>query len=219
MVARRCQISFSRNYNRLSAQQLDLLFEKADLPNLQGVDGAPPVITGDLSTDDRIRQIALERGYRRRSGVLDEQLLVMIEEPRYYLQPPAARAYLQLKAAARRAGCHIRATSAFRGFDHQRHLFLENLQPPYSSQDVEEVLRARAIPGYSKHHTGYVIDLAEGSLVLDSFVDSKSYIWLIADNYKNAREYGWLPSYPPGVENQGPDPEPWEFIYVGQGNL
>ena len=93
------------------------------------------------------------------------------------------------------------------------------MDKPLSEQVIDERLRWSAIPGYSWHHTGYAIDLREGIFELKQFIYSESYQWLIADNYRQARTHGWIPNYPPGIQNQGPDPEPWEFVWVGDVDL
>ena len=40
-----------------------------------------------------------------------------------------------------------------------------------------------------------------------------------ADNYAAAKVFGFVPSYPVGATAIGPDPEPWEFTYVGVHNI
>ena len=36
-----------------------------------------------------------------------------------------------------------------------------------------------------------------------------------ADNFYNAKRFGFIPSYPDDLNAQGPNPEPWEFVWVG----
>ncbi len=38
---------------------------------------------------------------------------------------------------------------------------------------------------------------------------------MAADNYRVAKQFGFIPSYPSGAGAQGPEPEPWEYVYVG----
>ncbi|MYB40015.1 M15 family metallopeptidase [Candidatus Saccharibacteria bacterium] len=192
------------------------LFDAAELPNLQALSDSPPVITGDTATDDRIRRIAEGRGYRRRPEPADVSKLVLAEGSFHYLQPEAAQAYWDLRDAMAADGIAVRLTSAYRDYDRQRQIFLGNVASPYADISVFELLKTVSIPGYSKHHTGYAVDLGEGSeFTFHRFAESASYRWLLADDYANARKYGWIPSYPPGVSAQGPNPEPWEFVYVG----
>ncbi len=195
------------------------LFEEADLENLDSLSNQLPAITEDRQIDERMRQIAIERGYHRRPMPTDVSKLVLVEGDRHRLQPKAAKAYLDLKDAAMAAGLRISLTSAYRNYDYQRPLFLRKLASNYADDHVFECLKAVAIPGYSKHHTGYTVDLAEGQHTFVAFAGTVSYKWLSANNYENAKRYGWIPSYPPDAEKQGPDPEPWEFVYVGQKYL
>jgi LAS superfamily LD-carboxypeptidase LdcB len=39
------------------------------------------------------------------------------------------------------------------------------------------------------------------------------------DNYLQAKKYGWIPSYPEGAQQQGPEPEAWEYVWVGTASL
>ena len=207
-------------YLILNGDQFNQLFNQADLVNLASIEGVePPEITGDQTRDEEIREIAIQRGYRHRPEVLDRNQLIPIEGEQHFLQPQAAEAYLQLKEAAAEAGHQIHISSAFRDYDLQRQIFLNNVGDPNQDEDVEQILKERSIPGYSKHHSGYTIDIGEGDFNFETFIDSESYAWLAADNYLNAKKHGWIPSYPPDATNQGPDPEPWEFVYVGRERL
>ena len=155
-------------------KQFNQLFLGADLPNLASIDGtSPPVITGNSRTDARIREIATRRGYARRPEVLDRRKLVRVESKSHWLQPLAAEAYLDLKAAAAAEGHHIHVTSAFRSYDTQRRIFLLYSAPPYTNKAVNQLLKLRSIPGYSKHHTGYAIDIGEGPLEYGDFGSSE----------------------------------------------
>ncbi|HEY6530854.1 MAG TPA: hypothetical protein VIY72_01025, partial [Acidimicrobiales bacterium] len=54
---------------------------------------------------------------------------------------------------------------------------------------------------------------------LGGFASSAAYRWLSEANYANAKVFGFVPSYPVGAGAIGPDPEPWEFTYVGVRQL
>ncbi len=198
-----------------TGNQFKQLFDEAELDNL-ATTGDPPAIVDNPEIDQRIRQIAVERGYQLRPMPTDVSKLVLVEGDRHRLQPAAAAAYYDLRAAAAADGLTIWLVSAYRSYDYQRPLFLRGVSAPYNNDDVFERLKTVALPGYSKHHTGYAIDLAEGNFIFDEFLKSASYTWLSADNYANVTRHGWIPSYPPDADNQGPDPESWEFVYVGQ---
>jgi len=84
-------------------------------------------------------------------------------------------------------------------------------------------LAKHSIPGYSKHHTGYTVDLGcreNGILKKYSgpkgFATSKCFVWLKKNNYHNAKRFGFIPSYPKGPKKQGPNPESWEYVWMGR---
>ena len=201
---------------RFSGRQFKALADSVRLPNLTEMADVP-VITGDPETDARIRRIAGDRGYTQRPVVASVEELVSVEG--MLLQPEAARAYTALRAAAREAGNPIMLASAYRGFDTQRHILFRHLKAPFTDERIDAKLRIVAPPGYSRHQTGYAIDLATADHGINEFRLSEAYAWLAADNFLQAKRHGFVPSYPAGVENQGPDPEPWEFVYVGVNNL
>ena len=84
---------------------------------------------------------------------------------------------------------------------------------------INQILNFYSIPGYSKHHTGYAIDIEDSGSGLDGFATTKGFAWISANNYENAKRFGFIPSYPDGATNQGPVPEPWEYVWVGRDNL
>ena len=176
----------------------------------------PPPITGETELDRQWRQLAEDQGYRRRPLVDDVSRLKTVGRSQHRLQPQAVDAIHALQDAAGEAGHQLMVTSAYRDHQYQAEIFLKPLvEEPLNEEAVAERLRWSAIPGYSWHHTGYTVDLREGDYTFEQFINSEGYRWLAADNYLWARTYGWIPNYPPGVQDQGPDPEPWEFIWVG----
>ena len=201
---------------RFSGRQFKELLDSVRLPNLVDIAGGP-AMTGDTRTDERIREIAEDRGYRLQPVVASLDELVSVEQ--MLLQPEAARAYTALRAAARGAGHTLVLASAYRGFDTQNHILFRHLQAPFTDERIRATLRIVAPSGYSRHQTGYAIDLATADHGINEFRLSEAYAWLAADNFLQAKRHGFIPSYPAGVQNQGPDPEPWEFFYVGVDNL
>jgi len=199
-----------------------LLYEALALPNT--VEQAePPNITDYPQADAVIRRIATERGYQLQRISLDEADLISVGNSQI-LQRQAATDWQKLKAEAAIQGISLRAVSGFRTIEFQRNLFMGRLisagvaisKIGDSSQDsiVSNVLAQVAPPGYSRHHTGYTIDV--GSADSSVFEQSKGYAWLSADNYTKALKYGFIPSYPKGAAEQGPEPESWEFVWVGE---
>ncbi len=84
-----------------------------------------------------------------------------------------------------------------------------------SDDKIREILKTTAPPGYSRHHSGYTVDLACDSDPGVLFENSKCFEWISRDNYINIKKFGWIPSYPEGIKNQGPEPESWEYVWVG----
>lgn len=198
----------------LTPEQMVRAFDQARLLNLHNPDTPPPPITGDAELDAHIRSLGEARGYERRL----EPLGPLVVADGRWLQQDAALAWEQLQAAAAAAGHSISLTSAYRSADHQRTIWLDRMTGT-SDEALDTLMHTVAVPGYSKHHTGYAIDLRSGSAVLHDFALTAAYEWLSADNFANAIAYGWLPSYPAGVDNLGPNPEPWEFVWVGLDNM
>ena len=195
------------------------MFDDADL---RGIERPPDEvydlfidITGNAGLDARIRAAAAARGYRRRPIASID--LVAVDGLR--IQPPAAEAWLELKAAARADGISLKLTSAFRDLRDQQSLFRQRLDGRTSDAAIDATLRFRAPPGYSRHHTGYAIDVGQAGTDRVGFVNTRAYAWLAKDDFARVRAVGFIPGYPEGGENMGPDPEPWELVWVGTGRI
>lgn len=212
-----------------TGEEFKKLAQSIKYPNTQLFAEAPP-ISGNAAADARIRAVAEARGYRLTSIPMGS--IVKINEPRLegddLLQPLAALDWQALKDAAKRDRIPLSITSGYRSPEYQRDLFMKRLlarnvtvaQIAAGGGDaaVESTLGITAVPGYSRHHTGYTIDLWCEDRT-GSFVVSSCYKWISANNYQIAKETGWIPSYPDGVEGQGPEPEPWEYVWVGKDYL
>lgn len=209
-----------------TGQQFKELYNSFAYPNTQSINESTP-ITGNEVADARIRQIAINRGYLIRSAPVSNAFQNVGED--YLLQQRAAQPWLDLVEAAKKDGISIGLSAAYRSAEDQKQIFLGRLAQQnvpiegiasgaYDGQ-VSEVLRTTAVPGYSRHHTGYTIDIACKDMPNTSFMYTNCFKWLSADNYKVAKEHGWIPSYPEGAGNQGPDPESWEYVWVGKDAL
>lgn len=179
------------------------------LPRLTQPSGTG-VITGDDELDARIWQIAFARGYQLRP-VASGDLSSADGVP---MQPQAAAAWAQLKAAARAAGLPFIVSSAYRSPAAQRTQFLSKLSGT-SDEAINAALTWWSIPGTSKHHSGYALDFRYANGTFGDFRNTPDYEWLSRDNFYNAKRFGFVPSYPDDVSAQGPNPEPWEFVWVG----
>jgi hypothetical protein len=181
---------------------------------------APPLITGNTVADKKIRTLAEARGYRLRRLARD----TLSDVDGHPIQILAVKPWQDLKAAATRDGIVLTITWAFRSIEDQRAIFLAGLEGAgISTQDiadgrvddsVDRVLQTYAPPGYSRHHTGFTIDLTCGTNGLTNFAETPCFEWISKDNYLHAKTFGWIPSYPAGANLQGPEPEPWEYVWV-----
>ncbi len=135
------------------------------------------------------------------------------EEQRYEtLHPDAAAALLKMVAAARADGIWLVPASGFRTIAQQRSLFMAQVA---SKGTPESAALVSAPPGYSEHHTGYAVDLADGSIaqgydISVSFAETSAYQWLVA----NANTFSFELSFPENNE-QGISFEPWHWRYIG----
>lgn len=200
-------------------------------PNLREF-GTPPDITGDQQADARIRAIAERRGFTL-TGI-PVSPLIKTDEPLLQgssddlMQPLAFTAWKALQKSAKDADIPLELFSAYRSPERQREIFTERLfargvttqQIAKGSADtaVDATLAMTALPGYSRHHTGYTADFTCGDGT-SIFGASICYQWLKKHNFLQAKEHGWIPSYPEGAGIQGPEPEPWEFVWVGKTKL
>ena len=123
----------------------------------------------------------------------------------------AAQAFDQMKLAAKAQGVNLMPISGFRSISDQKLLFARQIERQGSESAAA---RLSAPPGYSEHHTGYAIDLADAQqpdtdLKL-SFAETTAYRWLMI----NAAQFGFEQSFP--FQNaQGVSFEPWHWRYAG----
>ncbi len=127
----------------------------------------------------------------------------------------AAKALMDMVAAARADGVWLVPASGFRTLAEQDALFNAQIAKTGSPEAAAKI---SAPPGYSEHHTGYAIDLTDGTLaqnqdITPAFEAAPAYQWL----KNNAATYDFELSFP---ENnpQGVSFEPWHWRYVGSSN-
>lgn len=179
-------------------------------------------IYNNKQADDRIRNIAEERGYKKRVSA-DESTLVWQSGKR--TQPKLRENYIKMKKELEKQNISIHLVSGYRSSTHQRKIFknkmgkidITKITSGFYDKKINSVLEISSIPGYSRHHSGYTVDLGCGNdYLVYSFATTPCYEWLSNDNFENAKRFGFIPSYPENVDKQGPNPEPWEYVWVGQ---
>ncbi|PSB06351.1 hypothetical protein C7B76_29770 [filamentous cyanobacterium CCP2] len=125
-----------------------------------------------------------------------------------FLHPEAATALQSMIDAARTDGVWILLVSGFRDLATQHRLF-EERAAAYGS--VEQAAKSVAPPGYSEHHTGYAIDVTDGSGIgFYAFEQTAAFRWM----QTHAHEFGFELSFPQNNE-QGIDYEPWHWRFIG----
>jgi hypothetical protein len=179
------------------------------LPNLELSNGRYEV-TGNEGLDERIWELALQRGYQLRPTASGD----LASPDGVPMQPQAAQAWVGLRDEARASGMTFIVSSAYRSPASQRSQFLEKLGGT-SDAAIDATLRWYSVPGTSKHQAGYALDFRYQDGTFGDFRSTPDYAWLAEDDFAVPKRHGFIPSYPDDVENQGPNPEPWEFVWVG----
>ncbi|MEI7655670.1 MAG: M15 family metallopeptidase [Actinomycetes bacterium] len=132
------------------------------------------------------------------------------------LQPSAAKAWRDMRKAAKRAGVTLHAVSAYRSESYQLTVFNRNVRRHGRAHALKFVAR----PGHSEHQLGLTVDIgyAPGTAVTSEVLvhpktrNQKVAAWLGA----RAWRYGWVRSYPKGkVAATCYESEPWHWRYVG----
>jgi D-alanyl-D-alanine carboxypeptidase len=124
-----------------------------------------------------------------------------------WLAPRAARAWARMRDAAARDGVEMQIVSAFRGIDYQLGILKRKLE---RGQDIAQILRVSAAPGYSEHHSGRAVDLTTPGFAAleEEFEHSAAFAWLST----NAQKYNFRLSYPRGNAH-GIAYEPWHWCW------
>lgn len=211
-------ISFEKffAYKYFEPQEFVDFFDKVEYSKLNNND-TTIVFTKSEQTDQRIFEFAEQRGYKKQDIARAENLVDIGE---FKLQEEAKQDFLEMQAQAAKEGVSLRIKSAYRSPNHQASIFLFRLNKlglGYTDQAIIEVLKGAAPPGYSRHQNGYTIDIKDGNKPI--FRETPAFAWLSKNNYLNAKKFGFIPSYPEGGSEFGPEPESWEYTWVGTERL
>lgn len=127
-----------------------------------------------------------------------------------WLDWEATQAFQQMAAAAKVDEIVLMPISGFRSIADQEALFSKQVQRQGSEQVAA---RLSAPPGYSEHHTGYAIDIADvqqpATDLKETFEATDAYRWLET----NAHKYGFEESFPRN-NRQGVSFEPWHWRFT-----
>lgn len=207
-------------FKTFTAQEFSDLYNGFAQPNTQLIVNDFS-ITGSEKADKVVYGLAENAGYKVRSAPVADNFVDIGDN--HNLQRLAAESWKKLEKKAEANNIDLKVTEAFRSAEDQNRIFagrLGNISPNKiinrsSDGTIRNLLKTTAPPGYSRHHSGYTVDLACNSGPGGLFENSKCFEWIKKDNYINIKEFGWIPSYPDGIKNQGPDPESWEYVWVG----
>lgn len=141
-----------------------------------------------------------------------ESLTAVTADGRIKLRRKAAQKLQEMEQAARRDGISLALLSGFRTVEEQEYLFFE--VKAQRGQDASTRAEVSAPPGYSEHHTGYAVDLGDGTRpqthLAESFETTPAFQWL----QNNAALYSFELSFPRN-NPQGINYEPWHWRFVG----
>lgn len=128
------------------------------------------------------------------------------------LRTSAAAKYQEMANAAAASGIYFAPISGFRSVEDQQHVFFD--VKAERRQNASKRAEVSAPPGYSEHHTGYAIDIGDGSApennLSPSFENTQAFKWLEA----NAVAFSFEMSFPKN-NRQGVSYEPWHWRFVG----
>lgn len=176
----------------------------------------PDAATSPLSSESATKSVKPGLLGHLPYDVAPESELVAIDgNENLRMRPTAAQKFQQMQAAATADGINLVLLSAFRDLQSQDQLFFGVKEQ--RSQNATKRAEVSAPPGYSEHHTGYAIDLGDGTAPAThlevEFADTAAFRWL----QQNALKYSFELSFPPNNQ-QGVSYEPWHWRFVGDSD-
>jgi zinc D-Ala-D-Ala carboxypeptidase len=140
------------------------------------------------------------------------ELAPISADGRIKMRKTAAQRFQAMALAARSAGVILAPISGFRSVKEQEQLFFG--VGAQRNQTPSQRAALSAPPGHSEHHTGYAVDIGDGTVpatnLSTNFEKTKAFPWLQA----NAARFGFEMSFPQN-NAQGVSYEPWHWRFVG----
>ncbi|MEM8808324.1 MAG: M15 family metallopeptidase [Cyanobacteria bacterium P01_G01_bin.38] len=154
-------------------------------------------------------------GHRKYAIADPAELVPFSQNPQVKLKPAATQKLEAMVKQARAEGIQLKALSGFRTLEDQEYLFFEVQAERGQTPKVRAEVSAP--PGYSEHHSGYAVDLLDGTQpqtdLTVSFETTPAFAWL----QKNAARYGFELSFPKD-NAQGVTYEPWHWRFIGDSD-
>ena len=144
----------------------------------------------------------------------------------FQLQPEAATAFENMRAAALKDSIVLKVVSSFRDYMTQKRIWnkkyqrftAEGMSPEAA---IEKIIEYSTLPGTSRHHWGTDIDLVlgdievEGDVLLEEhFHQGGPYEKLRLWMENNASNFGFILVYTNEDERKGFKYEPWHYSYA-----
>ncbi|MEO0455882.1 MAG: M15 family metallopeptidase [Cyanobacteria bacterium P01_A01_bin.114] len=176
-----------------------------------------PLLTDGLSESlgASAEEIPSLLGHRKYEIANPAELLPFSQNPQVKLKPAALNKLEAMVKQARADGIQLKALSGFRTLADQEYLFFEVQAERGQTPTVRAEVSAP--PGYSEHHSGYAVDLLDGTRpqtdLSVSFETTPAFAWL----QKNAARYGFELSFPKD-NAQGVTYEPWHWRFIGDSD-
>lgn len=151
-------------------------------------------------------------GHFAYSEAPQKELKPIVPNSSIKLRKAAAPKFQAMVVAARAKGVVLVPISGFRSTATQQHIFFD--VKAQRGQVATKRAEVSAPPGYSEHHTGYAVDIGDGTVLATNlnpkFEKTKAFKWLSA----NAARFSFEMSFPK-KNPQGVSYEPWHWRYVG----
>jgi zinc D-Ala-D-Ala carboxypeptidase len=169
-------------------------------------------VSAQLRTLHKRLGISARYGIERDMAACAEAAWLVLVGPDAYdrelwLRADAALAWHRMRAAARQNGINLLPISGFRSIEYQARIIHNKLR---KGQNIAQILRVSAAPGYSEHHSGRALDLAESldDVLNESFEHSNAFAWL----QDRASRFGFHMSFPRDNPHQVAF-EPWHWCF------
>ncbi len=127
-----------------------------------------------------------------------------------WLDQEVTRFWHGMRNAARLDGVALQAVSGYRSWNYQTDIIRRKLQ---RGLPLEAILKVNALPGFSEHHSGRAIDIAEPTTppAETAFEATDAFAWL----QRFGSDFGFRLSYP--RDNAlGITYEPWHWYWLGR---
>lgn len=124
-----------------------------------------------------------------------------------FLAAEAFQAWTKMQAAAATKGVCLQIVSAYRSVDYQKGLLLKKIA---QGQDIIQILKVNAAPGYSEHHSGLALDIGcpDFEHLSEDFENSPAFEWLV----EHAQDFCFSLSFPKN-NCHGILYEPWHWKF------